>query len=421
MSETDQLEPQQYQRLYWEADVPVRDLRVRLMRRLLYAALVLFAGIIATAAVVRFPDQIELPFVLKSEVREEVHKFPYPVYLLEQYVQTGDSVRPGDPLLRITAPEITALISRYREAAAAADNLNTARRTAELRQQDVLRAAVRQNLLAADEQRRQLDLARQTWAAHERERLAELREAEDKLAAYQKLRAEAIGARLDLVAQETRVAQAQNALRQEKLRFEKDSARLQNTVAQLLLDNEVAESRLAKSAADFRADSLAAASSLDLARRRLTDAFGVCDIADGAVVLKSALHGRVSFLFEGEKEIREGATVVKVSNSHQPAFAFGKCPPAVVGKLRTGQACHLKVFSFPFYEYGTVRGHVRQISLTPDENGDYNLHLALDDPGRLHGLLQPGLTGTAVVVIEEKTLLQYFFRGLRREYARLTE
>jgi len=50
-----------------------------------------------------------------------------------------------------------------------------------------------------------------------------------------------------------------------------------------------------------------------------------------------------------------------------------------------------------------------------------DLHIALDDPGRLGGVLQPGLTGTAVVVIEEKTLLQYFFRNLKRQYWRLLE
>jgi len=48
-----------------------------------------------------------------------------------------------------------------------------------------------------------------------------------------------------------------------------------------------------------------------------------------------------------------------------------------VGKLQAQQPCHLKVFSFPFYEYGSVPGHIRQISLSPDESGQYNLYVAL--------------------------------------------
>ena len=59
-----------------------------------------------------------------------------------------------------------------------------------------------------------------------------------------------------------------------------------------------------------------------------------------------------------------------------------------------------------------MQHHIRQISLTPDEKGDYNLDIALDDPG---------LTGTAVVVIEEKTLFQYFFRNLKKQYRRFME
>ncbi len=421
MQETDELEPQQYQRLYWEADVPVRDLRVRLMRRLLYAAIVLFLVICAVAAVVRFPDQIELPFVLKNELREEVYKFPYTVYLLEAYVETGDEINPGTPLLRITSPEIAALINRYREVSARVDNLNNTRRVAEMRQQDMVRANIRQYLQAVEEQQRLMVLAYSTRLAGENEMAVELKEAEEKLLAYQNLRAENIGARFDLVAQETRLAQLQSSLSQVRLRFEKDSVGIQHSIAQRLLDKELAENQLAKLIATFRADSTEAAVDLDLANRRIADAFGAFEIADGAVIVKSALQGRVSFLFDGEKEIRGGATAIKISNDHQPDYAFVKCPPATVGKLKVNQLCHLKVSSFPFYEFGTVTGHVRHISLSPDENGEYNLHLTVVNPGRLQGLLQPGLTGTAVVIIEEKTLLQYFFRGLNKRYRRLMD
>ncbi|MBK6994159.1 MAG: HlyD family efflux transporter periplasmic adaptor subunit [Lewinellaceae bacterium] len=145
----------------------------------------------------------------------------------------------------------------------------------------------------------------------------------------------------------------------------------------------------------------------------------MCDITEGAIVVKSPIEGKVSFLFEGEKEINSGATVLKINSANEATYAFLKCPPAIVGKLQAQQVCHLKVLSFPFYEYGSVPGHIRQISLTPDENGQYNVYVALGDPGRLKGLLQPGMDGTAVVIIEEKTLLQYFFRNLKKGYHRV--
>jgi multidrug efflux pump subunit AcrA (membrane-fusion protein) len=420
-SETEGLEPQQYERLYWEADVPVRDLRLRLLRRLLYAGVVLFAGICAAAALVRFPNQVELPFVLKNDVREEVYKFPYTVYLLEQYVQTGDSVQAGDPLLRITSPEIVALINRYNEAGAGRDNFYSARMAAALRQREIIQDEIRQNLLGVEEQRRQLELARRTWTAHERELRFALQDAADKLQDAGALFESNTVSRYELIERENRKVQAENALSQEKLRFEKDSARMAAQISQLLLDNQTAETRLAKWAADLRSDSLETGSRYELARRRIADSFGDCVIADGAIMIKSAASGRVSFLFEGEKEIRAGVTALKLNNAGSPLFAFAKCPPAMAGKLRDGQDCHLKVHSFPFYEYGAARGHIRRLSFSPDEKGDYNLHIALDHTGRLQGWLQPGLTGAAVIIIEEKTLLQYFFRGLKKQYHRVVE
>lgn len=419
MKETDQLEPQQYRRLYWESDVPVRDLRVRLMRKLLYAAIALFLILCATAYYVKFPDQIELPFVLKNDVREEVYKFPFPVYLLEQYVQTGKQVQAGERLLRLSAPEIVALLNDYQQALQDSANLSGARHTSTLRQIDIVRANLRQNQANIAENQRQLELNRQTWAAHEQELRFKLQDATDKSSVYQSLYQDKIVARFDLTDKETRQKQAENALQQENLRFDKENVRLQSAIQQWGIDNQIAENQLAKLGADFQADAVEALGKLELARRRIANTFGPCDIAEGAIVVKSALAGRVSFLFEGEKEINSGATVLKISSANEATYAFLKCPPAVVGKLQAQQTCHLKVSSFPFYEYGSVPGQIRQVSLTPDEGGQYNLYVALGDSGRLKGLLQPGMNGTAVVILEEKTLLQYFFRNLKKGYHRV--
>jgi multidrug efflux pump subunit AcrA (membrane-fusion protein) len=419
MKETDELEPQQYRRLYWESDVPVRDLRVRLMRKLLYAAVAVFLLMCVTAYYVKFPDQIELPFVLKNDVREEVYKFPFPVYLVEQYVQTGNTVKPGDRLLRLTSPEIVAMLNDYNEAIKDSANLSGARHTSTLRQLDMVRANLRQNLASIEANSRQLELSKQTWAAHEQELQFKLKDATEKSEAYKSLYESKTVARFDMTEKENQQKQAENALQQEKLRYDRENLRLQSAINQLQIENQIAQSQLAKLEADFQGDSAESLSKLELARRRIANTFGMCDITEGAIVVKSPIEGKVSFLFEGEKEINSGATVLKINSANEATYAFLKCPPAIVGKLQAQQVCHLKVLSFPFYEYGSVPGHIRQISLTPDENGQYNVYVALGDPGRLKGLLQPGMDGTAVVIIEEKTLLQYFFRNLKKGYHRV--
>jgi hypothetical protein len=77
---------------------------------------------------------------------------------------------------------------------------------------------------------------------------------------------------------------------------------------------------------------------------------------------------------------------------------------------------HLKVSSFPYYEWGVAEGRVNSKSLSPDEKGEYNIQVTLEDQNRLEGQLFPGLDGSAVIVLEEKTLFQYFFRRLSRGY-----
>ncbi len=416
MKETDELEPQQYRRLYWESDVPVRDLRVRLLRKLLYAAIAVFVIMCATAYFVKFPDQIELPFVLKNDVREEVYKFPFPVYLLEQYVQTGKQVKPGDRLLRLTSPEVVALLNDYNAALYDSANLGGARHTSTLRQLDMVRANFRQNLASIEANTRQLELSNQTWAAHEQELRFKLKDATEKSEAYKSLYDSKTVARFDMTEKENQQKQAENALQQEKLRFDRENLRLQSAINQSRIENQIAQNQLAKLEADFQSDSAESLGKLELARRRIFNTFGACDITEGAIVVKSAIEGKVSFLFEGEKEIPSGATVLKINSSNEATYAFLKCPPSVVGKLQVQQSCNLKVHSFPFYEYGSVPGYIRQISLTPDENSQFNLYVSLGDLGRLKGLLQPGMDGTAVVIIEEKTLLQYFFRNLKKRY-----
>ena len=60
------------------------------------------------AIFIKFPDQVELPFVLKSDQSEEIYRFSYPVYILEDYQKQGSKVSKGQKLMRITSPEIVA-------------------------------------------------------------------------------------------------------------------------------------------------------------------------------------------------------------------------------------------------------------------------------------------------------------------------
>ena len=106
-----ELEPQQFEKLYEEEDIPLKDLSRGLGPKLLGVAIGLFIIVFVVANVVTYPDQIELPFVLRGNDREQVYAFPFPVYVKEVYVTSGESLKVNQPILRLASPEIASLIA----------------------------------------------------------------------------------------------------------------------------------------------------------------------------------------------------------------------------------------------------------------------------------------------------------------------
>src|SRR5437763_3659775 len=108
--EVQELEPQQYRQLYWEEDVPLTDVRKSVLRKFVYIGCSLCLLFLTVGFFLTFPDQIELPFIIKNNQSEQIYRFPYPVYVAEKYIQPHDAVVKGQRLIRITSPEIVSLI-----------------------------------------------------------------------------------------------------------------------------------------------------------------------------------------------------------------------------------------------------------------------------------------------------------------------
>src|SRR5215210_3671538 len=96
--ETQDLEPQQYEQLYWEDDVPLEDVRKNVLRKFVYVGAALSLLFLTIGLFVKFPDQIELPFVIKNNQSEQIYRFPHPVYVIEKYIKPQDVVVKGQRL-----------------------------------------------------------------------------------------------------------------------------------------------------------------------------------------------------------------------------------------------------------------------------------------------------------------------------------
>lgn len=414
-----ELEPQQFERLYEEEDIPLKDLSRGMGPKLLGVAIALFIIVFAVANVVTYPDQIELPFVLRGNNREQVYTFPFPVYIKEVFVTSGESLQANQPILRLASPEIAALISDLEGRTARKTTFETYTGSSYASQLEMLDKQILQMQARIVQLQSDIDLHDQQWKSRASMLDLLLSDAKDQFETSQKLKAEGVISRLALQEKEAAYAQARDSRSNGESLYQRERLNLQAQLEET--KQSMASAKIEKSKFEFEKsarsgdlDSEAAA-----ANTLIQNIFGLHRIENGSIVLLSPGEQNVSFIFEGDGEIGAGMTVLKLNQTVKADYAFIKCPPAFAGKVREGMKTHLKVASFPYYEWGVAEGTVRSRSLSPDQNGEYNIQVSLDQMKRLEGLLFPGLDGSAVIILEEKTLFQYFFRSLSKSYHKL--
>ncbi|MFN0217166.1 MAG: hypothetical protein ACKVT2_23150 [Saprospiraceae bacterium] len=417
----EELEPQQYQRLYFEEDVPVMDHRSGLLKGMFYASVGLFMLMLTIAALVRFPDQIELPFVLKGENQEAIYKFPNAVYVVETFVRAGDSVAAKSKIAKITAPELVQMIQSLNEIKAREDRFSSFGKLSAQQRQKILQASINKNLLRLQEQQDALQYLQKNWKGQEPKLALEWKNAREQLATYKQLYENGLASRLDIQERENAASRTQEALSTARNGFRLDSIQLLSGMDKIRMENAGLEQEMSLIVTNVDQEASGYQSSHELSRQQLQHTFGDYEVVEGAIILLAPFPGRITYLFEGEKELKSGSTLFKIAAGNEATYAFVKCPPGMAGKLRAEQDCQLKIASFPFYEWGAVAGKISELSLAPDESGQYNLRIQLSDPGRLRGRLFPGLTGSAVVILEEKTLLEYFFHKAGKYYHQFME
>lgn len=415
-SEYEGLEPQQYQRLYWEDDVPVKDLRQGTVMTVLYLSLTLFLILLIVAAFVKYPDQIELPFTLKTIEQESIYKFSFPVFAYDNYIKSGDSVNIGDKLIRISSPEIVEMIYALEDSRVKKELYDVFGKEVQANRSEILRTTLKQYNNKRNELIKQLNNLKHNWAIQSEKLELDWQDALQRLSAFRNLKASGMSSTFDYKDRELAEIKTRENLITAKNNFYFDSAKIILSLHQVELDYKNAEAEISNIRLQTEGDGKNLRNTLSLNHQKLLHSFGPFDIMDGSIVLKASHAGVISYLFDGEKEIKSGNTLLKISTLKNPDYAFIKCPPGLAGKIKTAQESHLKINSFPFYEWGTLKATVQEVSRSPDEEGMYNIKLTFQNTGKLQNQLIPGLNGTAVILIDEKTLLQYFFRNVKKQY-----
>ena len=212
MNETDDLEPVQYQKLYWEEDVPLRDVRKSTLRKFVYLGCILCLIFILIGLFIKFPDQVELPFVIKSDKSEEIYRYSSAVYLVDKYVKPQDTVKKGQPLIKITSAEIVELVNNYHGAEQNLQNFYQQRLLSVSKQKEMMTnkmGQTRNNIRETQNEQAVLD---STWKSNIARAQLENDDAIKKYEGYKKLFDEGVIAKFELADHEIMKIRAADSL-----------------------------------------------------------------------------------------------------------------------------------------------------------------------------------------------------------------
>lgn len=135
----------------------------------------------------------------------------------------------------------------------------------------------------------------------------------------------------------------------------------------------------------------------------------------------SSTDGMVSFQqFFGENQfVKSGDVIVTVLPKNKEALVGRMQIPSVnSGKVASGEKVLIKLDNYRFQEYGIVEGNVQNISISPDENGNYYVDIILPRGLKTSYNKQlpfdKELRGNAEIVTEDLRLIERFFYQIRK-------
>ncbi|MFC4164804.1 HlyD family secretion protein [Epilithonimonas zeae] len=138
-------------------------------------------------------------------------------------------------------------------------------------------------------------------------------------------------------------------------------------------------------------------------------------------LLISSTDGLVSFQqFWGENQfIKTNDVVLSILPTEKMAIVGRMQVPSInSGKIVPGEKVFIKLDNYRFQEYGIVEGKVQNISLTPDDKGNYYVNVIL--PKGLKTSynkrlpFDKELKGNAEIVTEDLRLIERFFYQIRK-------
>ncbi|MDG4945597.1 HlyD family efflux transporter periplasmic adaptor subunit [Weeksellaceae bacterium KMM 9713] len=141
---------------------------------------------------------------------------------------------------------------------------------------------------------------------------------------------------------------------------------------------------------------------------------------DQTYLLRSSINGTVSFQnFWGENQfIKPGEVIFTILPKKEDLLGRLVVPAQNSGKIKPDQKVIIKLDSYPYQQFGVIEGSVKNISLSPNAEGNYFVEISLPhDLKTSHNEeieFNKEMRGTAEIVTENLRLIERFFYQFRK-------
>jgi len=137
-------------------------------------------------------------------------------------------------------------------------------------------------------------------------------------------------------------------------------------------------------------------------------------------ILRAPVEGRVSYagIVQENQTLNAGQEMFMINPANTDFFGEVYIPQYNMGKVRTGQRTLVKMRSFPFEQYGLIRGKVNYISDVAFKDSVFIAKIGFErfenkDPEHKI-VLKNGMQADAEIITEESSLLQRFLRNITK-------
>ena len=141
-------------------------------------------------------------------------------------------------------------------------------------------------------------------------------------------------------------------------------------------------------------------------------------------VLRSSMAGKVSFMqiWSENQLVTAGENVFSIVPTTKTGY-IGKLKAVALnsGKIKLGQNVNIRLANFPDREFGILKGKIKNISLTPDKDGnlliDVSLSNGLKTSYKKQITFQQEMSGSAEIITDDLRLIErllYQFRSIFR-------